>query len=132
MAKAFIAKSPLKGSEHFRKKKHYRDVYEGIKAGLTPVSNDPIDIVLLKLGEIDKALFGHRVISELRGMGYVKFVKLNTTAPHGWSVIPDKLGEVWATGFQGNKTLVGHFYGNRAVQTFLETTCRNRCTTAIW
>lgn len=94
-ATAFLSKRPLKGKESFRKQKVFDDIMEGIEAGLVPISNNPIDLVKLKLAEMDRSIMANRALREWEKKGDVAELPYNKPMPEGWAKINDKYGTVW-------------------------------------
>jgi len=50
-----FARRPVEGKKSFLKQRKYRT----FRAGLEPVSDNPVDLVMLKLGEMDRYLVAH-------------------------------------------------------------------------
>lgn len=94
-ATAFLSKRPFKGKESFRKQKVFDDIMEGIEAGLVPISNNPIDLVKLKLAEMDRSIMANRALREWEKKGDVAEIPYNKPVPDGWAKINDKYGTVW-------------------------------------
>jgi hypothetical protein len=80
----------LEGSKAFLKKRTIPTTEEGISAGLEPVSYNPVELVLLKLREIDKYIAAHQIMNDLEGMGLLHTVGFETKLP-GYEDIDDKV-----------------------------------------
>jgi hypothetical protein len=89
------AKRPFEGSKGFLKKRSIEFTSDGIAAGLTPVSYNPVDLALLKIREMDKYLAAHRTIKEYKSNGLAKYVKIGGEVPDGWQKIDDKISTVF-------------------------------------
>lgn len=89
------AKRPFEGSKGFLKKRSIETTKQGIEAGLTPVSYNPVDLTLLKIREMDKYLSAHRTIKEYKENGLAKYVKIGGDVPEGWQKIDDKISTVF-------------------------------------
>lgn len=87
-AKRFLAgifgRRPLQGSKSFLKKRSINDFEAGIKAGLIPVSWNPIDHVMWKLTEMDRFLLAHRVLNIEKSKGTIKYVPVGVDHPQGF------------------------------------------------
>jgi hypothetical protein len=94
-AVSFLSKRTLKGGESFRKQKVFDDIMEGIEAGLEPISNNPLDLVKLKLAEMGRSIMANRALREWEKAGDVKFLRIGQQMPEGFAKINDKYGTVW-------------------------------------
>lgn len=118
-AEAFLSKRPFEGGESFRKQKVYGDIMEGISAGLEPVSNNPIDLVKLKLSEMDRSIMANMVMNKFKETGDVQFVKLGQKNPTGMVRINDKYGTVYSRSENGELILRGHYVATQPVSDIL-------------
>jgi hypothetical protein len=89
------AKGPMQGGRAFLKQRSIPTIREGIDAGLEPVSENPVDLVLLKLREMDKYAMGQRALAEMKEKGLVKFVRVFDKPPEGYSRINDAIASVY-------------------------------------
>lgn len=94
-ASMFLSRRPLKGYEKFRKPKVFDDIMTAVRLGLIPVSNNPINIVFLKLAEIDKSIMAHEVYQELKTKNQLKIITPFTKPPDGWEKVSDKYGTIY-------------------------------------
>lgn len=124
--KAFMSRRPFKGSESFTKKRIYDDVRAGLDAGLVPVSNNPIELAMLKLMEMDKYIVANKTINQLKSSGEIKFFRADKRPPKGedWTVINDKFSTVWRpikddTGAIIGRAIAGHYYAKDATAQIL-------------
>jgi hypothetical protein len=66
-----LFRRPLKGSEAFRKAKTFDDIMTGAEFGLKPISNNPVDLDLLKMEEMGRSLMINRALREWEPKGDV-------------------------------------------------------------
>ena len=99
--RAIFGKRPIEGTKAFLKQRKFKSFQEGVDRGLVPVSENPVDLVLLKLKEMERYILAHRFLEEMKETGLAKFVPAlgKTKAPDGWVKIPDQIGTVWAPPF---------------------------------
>lgn len=90
-----VSKRPLEGSKSFLKKRSIDTFSEGIKLGLEPISNNPVDLVLLKIREMDRYILGQKMLEEMKGQGLAKFVGAMAPKPDGYTKIDDKIAQVY-------------------------------------
>ncbi len=93
------SKRPLEGTRDFLKKRTQEYFLDGIRAGLEPVSDNPIDIVLFKHAEIQRFIMARKVLAEAKKIGARKFVYAYERAPYGWSKVDDRTSTVTAPPF---------------------------------
>lgn len=89
-----MGRRPFEGTKSFLKKRTIPTTREGIELGLTPISYNPIDSVMLKVREMDRYLMAHRSIEALKGQGLIKFVRDGEQAPEGFVKIDDRFSDV--------------------------------------
>jgi N12 class adenine-specific DNA methylase len=94
-ALAYLSRRPLKGKESFRKQKVFDDIMDGVDFGLVPISPNPIDLVKLKLAEMDRSIMANRALREWEAKGDVAEVPYNRPVPEGYAKINDKYGTIW-------------------------------------
>jgi hypothetical protein len=94
-ALSYLSRKQLKGKESFRKHKVFDDIMDGIDLGLVPISNNPIDLVKLKLAEMDRSIMANRALREWEKAGDVKFLRIGQEMPEGFARINDKYGTVY-------------------------------------
>ena len=91
---AFTAKRPMAGSESFRKQRKYMTLKEGLESGLAPKYDNPVDMVLAKLAEMDKSILAHqafREMDEADKLHYVPNGGVGTRPPEGLDWIKDPI-----------------------------------------
>lgn len=90
-----LGKRPLEGPRSFMKQRTIPTIKEGIEAGLQPVSDNPIDLVLLKAHEMDRYVMAHDLFNEMKGKGLVEFVRGGEMRP-GMAEINDRIAKAVA------------------------------------
>ena len=93
--KQAVGRAPLQGSKAFLKQRTIPTTREGIELGLEPVSQNPVDMVLLKAREMDKYTLGQKWMQEMKDRGFVKYVKAGEDAPPGYYPINDSIAKVY-------------------------------------
>jgi predicted kinase len=93
----WFGKRPLEGPKDFLKKREIPTTAEGLAMGLEPVSDNPVDLVLLKLREMNRYLLGQRILGEMKDAGLARLVPHEERGPVGFTRINDTIA------FQGSK-----------------------------
>ena len=102
----YIAKRPFEGSESFRKAKVFDDIMTGIEFGLRPISNNPIELVKLKLSEMDTNIAANGAMQDYNRQGKEKFIPVHEKIPSDWVKVNDKYGTVYGPPTVGMKEYV--------------------------
>jgi broad specificity phosphatase PhoE len=98
---SIFSRKPLEGGKSFLKQRTHLTFEDGLNAGLKPVSDNPVDLVLLKVREMDKYLMGHQTLDDWKKAGLAKFVDARKgNAPAGWRKIDDPVGTVYGPSIQ--------------------------------
>lgn len=92
---AYLTKRPLKGGESFRKQKVFDDIMDAAEFGLRPFSNNPIDLVNLKLAEMDRSLMANEHFAKLQADEKLKVIDPFHDVPQGWVKLDDKYGTIY-------------------------------------
>ena len=92
---SYLTRKPMKGKESFRKEKVFDDIMTGVEFGLRPFSNNPIDLVKLKLAELDKSIAMTKYFDELKSVGKEKVISPYEKVPTGWVKLNDKYGTIF-------------------------------------
>jgi hypothetical protein len=92
---AYLTRTPFKGKESFRKGKVFDDIMTAVEFGLEPVLPNPIDLVNLKLAEMDRSIMANDALKDWRAKGDEKFMRVNQTPEAGWVKVNDKYGTVY-------------------------------------
>ena len=108
---AFLTRRPLGGRESFRKPKVFEDIMDAEQFGLRPDSYNPIDLVKLKLAEMDKAVMAYEHFADLKERGMLRTISPYEDVPEGWTKINDKHGTIYGPPTIGEKEYVDeHIY----------------------
>lgn len=91
----FLAKRPMQGPKSFLKKRTMVTFADGIKAGLEPVSDNPVDLVLAKIHEENKYLLSHVAMNQMKARGQIQYVDSFQKAPAGYQRINDAIATVF-------------------------------------
>jgi hypothetical protein len=83
----------LTGSGSFLKHRHYDYFLDGLRAGLKPVSDNPIELALLKVREMDRYIYGQKIFQQMKEAGLAKFFRPGE-APAGWVRLDDKVAHI--------------------------------------
>jgi len=117
IAARYIGKRPLTGSGNFLKQRSIPTIKEGMfypdgtPTGRIPVTSNPLEMTLLGIREMDKFIWGTRIMQAYKANGLAKFVKFGSGAPEGWTQINDKIARVlqWSEAEQGF-VMRGNYY----------------------
>jgi hypothetical protein len=105
-----LGKRPMEGSKGFLKQRTIMTVADGLAAGLTPASDNPLDLVLLKHREMRRYLMAHRIFQEGRAEGLIRFKKASRPVPQGYAKINDAIATVFAPrGAEGETRIRGEY-----------------------
>lgn len=86
-------------------------IADGVAAGLTPVTTNPVDLAMLQLRQADKYVMSQRTLAEMRAQGLAKYMRVGASPPDGWVKIDENIGTVYgAPAPQGGITIRGHLY----------------------
>ena len=80
----FSEKRSMEGPKSFLKHREFPTFEEALKAGMKPVSDNPVRLVLLKVREMDRYLMAHAVLRDLGENGFAKRVAL--AGEHPWQM----------------------------------------------
>lgn len=140
-----LSKAPLRGNKNFMQHRTIDSTVEGVARGLKPVSDNPLDIALLRINGLQKFYYGHQMFDELKAKDMVKFANSADNAPSGWvrldgnefSVFaprrneeatkelikkygPDVMKEINKAGMGIGSQMVGHYYAPPQVADILK------------
>lgn len=90
----FFSRRPLEGGKGFLKQRTYPFFMDGIKAGLEPITTNPVELALIKAREMDRYIYGQKIFAEMKDAGIAKFVPFGGKAPDGWTKINDNIARV--------------------------------------
>jgi hypothetical protein len=108
-----LMRRPLEGPKSFLKQRSIPTTADGIARGLEPISDNPVDLTLLKVREMDKWLMGRSVLAEMKEQGTAKFVSNRKTAPAGWVPVEDPIGTIYGRSDKGELVVRGRYYAPR-------------------
>lgn len=101
---------PFEGSKSFLKQRTIPTLADGIAAGLKPISDNPVDLVLMKMSEMDKYLMAHKVMGEMKDVGTLQFIRAGHRAPDGWVKINDQVSSVYYKNADKELVQAGNYY----------------------
>ena len=112
----WYSKKPLAGSQSFRKHRIHPTMADGRAAGLIPLSDNPVEMTLLKLKELKNFRSATESLNDLKSRGLAKRFRSSTIQklptgstntvyhklPEGWSRIKDPLFQIGPRGLAGD------------------------------
>jgi hypothetical protein len=96
---AILGDRRLEGSKAFLRQRVLAYIEEGLKLGLRPLSDNPIDMVLTKLHEVRRFVAAQDILREAKEIGARKFVYIFEQPPEGWRKVDDPTSTVQAPPF---------------------------------
>ncbi|GEM_PF-1028332 len=93
------SKRPLEGSKGFMKQRTIAFFRDGLANGLIPMSNNPVDFWLFKIGEISRYAMAQTILQQSTAAGMRKFVGIFEKPPEGWGKVDDRTSTVNAPPF---------------------------------
>ncbi|MFZ2770072.1 MAG: hypothetical protein WAZ50_03025 [Minisyncoccia bacterium] len=99
-----ISKRPLEGSKGFSKARVFEDINAGIEAGFKLVDANPINLVFLKMAEMDKYINAHVALQAMETSGLVELIPAGERMPDGYGDISGKYGMVTKRAHQDSAT----------------------------
>jgi hypothetical protein len=90
------AKAPFHGSGAFLKQRTVPFFAEGLARGLRPISDNPVDLLLAKMHQMDKFLMAAKTMQEAKANGMLKYYPLGRRIPAGRKVVDDPAFTVYA------------------------------------
>ena len=101
----WYAKRPMEGSKSFLKQRTIPTTREGLEMGLTPISDNPVDLAILKLREMDKYIMAQKTLKSMKDNGLATFVRSGHKPPEGYVPINDKIASVYVSTEKYGKTV---------------------------
>lgn len=80
----------------FLKKRTIGDTLTGLARGHELISNNPLDLALTRLWEMQKFYHGHKMFDEMKQSGLIKYGKLGADVPKGWRALEGDEFKVFA------------------------------------
>jgi hypothetical protein len=90
-----MAKRPLKGSGAFLKQKTIDLYSDGLRAGLKPLYDNPIDMLFHKSSEMAKWVMAKDIYDEMKKTGTMKMIPVDFHGPVGWMKIDDPSATIY-------------------------------------
>ncbi len=91
----YMGRRPLEGTKEYLKRRKIPTTKEGIELGLEPVSDNPIDLVIARVYDMDRYLMSLDLRDDLDEHGLWKFYPIGAVVPEGLSKLDDKFGTVF-------------------------------------
>lgn len=90
-----LSSRPWEGPKSFLRKRVLEYFTDGLARGLKPVSDNPVDVALQKLGEMYRFTVTRQAMEEAKQRGLRKFFYAGEKAPPGWREVDDPSSTVW-------------------------------------
>jgi hypothetical protein len=90
------AKAPFHGSGAFLKQRSVPVIADGLARGLRPISDNPVDLLLAKMHQVDKFLMAAKTMQEAKANGMLKYFPIGRRIPEGRVVVDDPAFTVYA------------------------------------
>jgi hypothetical protein len=90
------ARAPFHGSKAFLKQRTIEFFHEGLERGLKPISDNPVDLLLAKMHQMDRFILAQRTLQEAKAAGMYKYLPLGREMPEGWLTVKDPAFTVFA------------------------------------
>ncbi len=91
------AKRPMAGREDFRKRRTFPTMQDGLDDPdftLVPKFDNPVDMLMATIGQMDASITAHRVVNEGRQKGDIVYVPVGKKVPLGLEKLDDKIFKV--------------------------------------
>ena len=111
--KRMMGRRPFEGSKGFLKKRTIPTMREGVEAGFTPVSYNPVDSAMLRVREMERYIMAHRTIQALKEQGIVKFVGTGKEIPEDFVKIDDRFADVTYKNDKKETVIAGKYYAQK-------------------
>ena len=86
----WYSRRPLEGSRAFLKQRTFPTIADGLAAGLEPVSENPVDLVLLKKREMEKFIMASRTADDLTTKGLLRDIPPSGKVAPGYVRVNDR------------------------------------------
>ena len=90
-----FGRRPLEGGKSFLKRRTIPTFADGLEAGLEPITDNPVDLVLMRIREMDRYVMGVEVLRDFKRRGIAEFVPVEGSGRVGWTKIDDPIGTVF-------------------------------------
>lgn len=103
MVATIMGRRPLRGPASFLKMRTIPTIKEGMDAGLTPLTINPLVMTLLKVREMQRFVSGVKMMQSFKDAGLAQFLPATKPMPDGWAEIKDNIAKVrqWSEEEQG-------------------------------
>jgi len=103
MIATIMGRRPLRGPASFLKMRTIPTIKEGMDAGLTPLTINPLVMTLLKVREMQRFVSGVKMMQSFKDAGLAQFLRSGKPMPEGWAEIKDNIARVrqWSEEEQG-------------------------------
>jgi hypothetical protein len=94
-----MAKRPVEGGKKFLKQRSHELFSDGIAAGLEPITENPVEAMMLRVREMDKYITAHQAFNEMRTKGLAVKVKAKDVGAwkaKGYGQINDNIATIFA------------------------------------
>ena len=99
LIRQWMGRRPLEGPKSFLKQRAVGDWLDGIRMGLRPAFDNPVDMAMAKLGEMWRFVGARTAFGEMKANGLRKFIYAFERAPDGWREVNDPSSKVYAPPF---------------------------------
>jgi hypothetical protein len=99
-----------RGPASFLKQRTFDTVRQGVEAGLKPVTYNPVELMLIKLHEMDRYIGAYKSLDMMKREGLATFVKTGQRAPDGWAKLEDKIGTAYGRSKEGELVIRGNYF----------------------
>ena len=89
-----ISKRPIEGQKSFAEGRVFADVHEGLALGYELVSNNPVDLFFMKMGEMDKYIAAHTMLQGMEKDGLATLRPSDEFLPAGETNVLGTFGTV--------------------------------------
>jgi diguanylate cyclase (GGDEF)-like protein len=94
MVASIMGRRPLRGPASFLKMRTIPSIKEGMDAGLTPLTTNPLIMTLLKTREMQRFVTGVTLMKRFKEDGLAQFLRAGSPMPDGWAPINDNIAKV--------------------------------------
>jgi hypothetical protein len=115
----FMARRPLTGPKTFLKGRTLESVAEGRAAGLELTTDNPVEMHVFKMDEMEKYIAGVNGIKNLEAGGAAVRVRSGEAVPRDWQRIHDQIGLYKAKNPVTGELETGSFYAPEKVATLI-------------
>jgi hypothetical protein len=90
-----LSHKPWEGPKSFMRQRVLDYFTDGLKMGLKPVSDNPVDVTMQKLGEMYRFATTRRAMADAKATGLRKFNYVYEPMPEGWRAVDDPSSEIF-------------------------------------